>query len=240
METQLREFIKSWYDKKSGCPEQSDVNFFIAHVWKRDLKESKLDYEKMVVKEMLNKMVNKGLTNVKDIIRIWEELRAGVEIKANDITERNPRKKTSVENNVTYREYDMTDTHRNKIYSKGGTIYLKLASGETRKLGVIDPKEKMFIIKRERWKHLILANNSYGYNHHFFSIPSAAFNRVLVEDEHGRYIFPVSELINENSPYLHFLRKGFERQVCLTIPRMETFRQPDAQLAETTKDEIIK
>lgn len=237
MESKLLERIRNMYVKKSDA--RGDVNFFIAHIIKQDLKTLGLEYDKITGKDLLNEMVNGKFTKVDDIISAWNQIKS--EYK-NDISENasSKRENTKMIAPVSYKEYDMTDTHGNRLYSKGATVYLRLTKGETRKLGVIDPKEKIFAIKRERVKHLFRKFNAYGFNHHFFSTPTTAFDKILLEDDYGKYIFPVKEIINENSTYLHFLGQKFERQVFLKLERMETFRQDDASSIAGTEDEEIK
>ena len=150
METQsplspeLLEFIRNAYVKKPDC--RGDINFFIAHTFKRDLEKNGLDYDKISGKDLLNEMVNKKFTSVEDIITAWEKVKS--EYK-NDISENVASKRDNIKLSapVSYKEYDMTDTHGNRLYSKGATVYLQLEKGETRKLGVIDPKEKIFAME---------------------------------------------------------------------------------------------
>jgi hypothetical protein len=44
----------------------------------------------------------------------------------------------------------------------------------------------------------------------------------------------------ENSKFLNFLQKGFERQIFLQLERIETFKQDDASSVEGSEDEVIK
>jgi len=229
--------IKNIFLKKPEM--RSDVNFFIAHVFKSDLKKGGLDYEKITGKDLLNEMVNKRLSSVDEIIEVLEKLKD--EYK-NDISENvaSKRENSKVSKPVGMKEYDMVDTHGNRLYSKGATVYLKLAKGGHRKLGVIDPKQRVFAIKRERGEHLFRKFNAYGFNHHFFSTPSAVFDKILLEDEYGKYVFPVKEIINDHSTYLHFLGQKFERQVFLPLEVMERFRQDGVQSVEGSEDETVK
>ena len=238
MDEKLLEYIKSIYIKKFDA--RGDVNFFIAHTFKRDLKAIGIEYDKITGKDLLNEMVNSKLTNVDDIIEAWKQIKS--EYK-NDISENvaSKRENIKITEPVPYREYDMVDTHGNRIYSKGATVYLKLAGGgKIRRLGVIDPKEKVFAIKRRREDHLFLKWNSYGFNHHFFSTPTKAFNKILLEDEYGKYLFPVSQIINNDSVYLHFLGKKYERQVFLPLEIINTFKQDNAESVEGAEDEVVE
>lgn len=239
METQLEKFIRNMYDKKIDCRE--DVNFFIAHTWKRDLKEAGLSYDEMTTKDFLNAMVNQKLTDVRAIIMVWEKIKSGAGAASNDISENipeNKKKKSNNTDNISYREYDQTDTHGNKIYSKGATIYLKLQH-ETRKLGVIDPKQKVFAIKRERLKHLFRKNNSYGFNHHFLSTPTVVFDKILLEDDYGKFLIPTKYIL-ENAKFLNFLQKGFEKQVFLRLELIETFKQEEVVSVDGAEDETVQ
>lgn len=235
-EEALLEYVKNIYIKKPDVRE--DVNFFIAHIFKNDLKTIGIEYDKITGMDLLNEMVNSKLTNVRDIINAWEKIK--LEYK-NDISENVASKKenTKVKTPVSYKEYDMTDTHGNRLYSKGATVYLRLAKGEHRKLGVIDPKQKVFAVKRERIKHLFRKNNSYGFNHHFLSTPTIAFDKILLEDDYGKFLIPV-KYVMENGKFLNFLQKGFERQLFLQLERIETFKQDDALSVEGAEDEIVK
>lgn len=236
MDSKLLEHIRNIYIKKPDV--RDDVNFFIAHTFKDDLKNSGLNYEAMSAKELLNEMVNKKLTNVDEIISAWNQVKS--EYK-NDISENasSKRENPKISQPVSYKEYDMTDTHGNRLYSKGATVYLRLAKGEHRKLGVIDPKEKVFAIKRKRVGHLFKKWNAYGFNHHFFSTPTKAFDKILLEDEYGKFLFPVKKIM-EDPAYLHFRGQGFERQVFLALEIIETFKQDNAPSVEGAEDEIVK
>jgi hypothetical protein len=232
----LSNHIKNIFIKKPEM--RGDVNFFIAHVFKHDLKSGGLDYEKITGKDLLNEMVNKRLSSVDEIIEVLNKLKD--EYK-NDISENvaSKRENAKVSKPVGMKEYDMVDTHGNRLYSKGATVYLKLAKGEHRKLGVIDPKQRVFAVKRERMKHLFRKFNAYGFNHHFFSTPSAAFDKILLEDDFGKYLIPV-KMILEGS-YLHFLGNGFERQVFLPLERIELLKQDSGvESVEGAEDEAVK
>lgn len=236
MESKLVDQIRNIYIKKPDV--RDDVNFFIAHTFKNDLKSSGLNYETMTGKELLNEMVNKRFTSVDEIIEAWKQVKS--EYK-NDISENasSKRENTKVSQPVPYKEYDMVDTHGNRLYSKGATVYLHLKNGEHRKLGVIDPKEKIFAIKRERARHLFRKFNAYGFNHHFFSTPTVAFDKILLEDDYGKFLFPVKKIIQDSS-YLHYLGRGFERQVFLKLEIIETFKQDNAPSIEGAEDEEVK
>src|SRR3989304_1423 len=102
-QSKLEERIRSIYIKKLEC--RSDVNFFIAHVFKNDLKNNGLEYDKITGKELLNELVNKKLTDVNEIISAWSKVKS--EYK-NDISENvaSKRENTKQAEPVSYKEYD--------------------------------------------------------------------------------------------------------------------------------------
>lgn len=95
-------------------------------------------------------------------------------------------------------------------------IYLKLRHENTERiLGFVNTKDRVLHIKRKKAKHLFKKNNSYGFNEYLIN-NGQTFDKILLSDEDGNYLFPKS-LVSEKGSYLHFKQDGFERQLFLPV-----------------------
>lgn len=120
------------------------------------------------------------------------------------------------------------DKNGNKlILTVKGNVFLKLKNEKRkRKLGVINRAKKIFIIKRNRQKHLHRKTNSYGFNHHIIS-KAKTFDKILLKDEYGEYQFPISKILDHGKTFLHFMQKGFELQIFLPLEIIELHRKSE-------------
>lgn len=104
------------------------------------------------------------------------------------------------------------------------SIMLHLASeNKSRHIGILYVKDKTLRIKRTRSRHLFLKNNSYGFNEHIIRT-AILFDHVLLEDEHGLFMIPRSEIM-ANGTYLDFKQNGFEKQIFLSLEIIEQYRK---------------
>jgi hypothetical protein len=108
------------------------------------------------------------------------------------------------------------DKFNNSIIISGNIISIKLKSeARTREIGVINPKEKYFVVNRIREKHLFRKNNSYGFNHYILT-NAKKFDTIKLSDDFGTWLIPI-KLILEKGSFLHFNKDGFELQIFLPL-----------------------
>lgn len=113
------------------------------------------------------------------------------------------------------------------VIMMSGNVILKLASEtKQRRLGYIDRNKKTLIVKRKRDKHLHYKSNSYGFNHHILS-KAKTFDTILLEDEFGKYKFPVSKVMEHGRTHLQFKQQGFELQIFMPLEIIENCRVKD-------------
>ena len=111
---------------------------------------------------------------------------------------------------------------------ESGAVSLYLASiRQKRFLGSISFKERIFEVKRERYKHLMRANNSYGFNHHVLNKGGKLFDQIKLSDEYGEYLFSRTEVL-ERKMFMNFNKKGFELQIFypLELITLKKINQP--------------
>lgn len=112
----------------------------------------------------------------------------------------------------------------NKLFRKGDVIYLSLVSeGYSRKLGIIDEESKNLITTRVYSKHLYRNANSFGFNSEFLRNANIIENVKLLTDKDEIFIIPIKFILEEGS-YLHFKKKGFERQIFINIEKIKQFK----------------
>jgi len=95
------------------------------------------------------------------------------------------------------------------------TISLKLKDRPLRDIGIVDMGSRIIMMKRERKKHLFKKTNSYGFNEYLIR-NGKTFDKILLSDEDGFYLFP-KEVVIENNSYLHFKSDGYEKQLFLPL-----------------------
>lgn len=88
-----------------------------------------------------------------------------------------------------------------------------------RLLGNILPKARVFVVYRNRQKHLFKKNNSYGFNEHILRT-ATMFDHVELIDDFGIYKIP-RELILSSGTYLDFKSVGYEKQIFLSLDIIE-------------------
>lgn len=119
-----------------------------------------------------------------------------------------------------------SDEFGNKIIAEdiqiGQKLSLKLIS-ETKQrfLGLTDLKNKKFIIKRDRKRHLFRNGNAYGFNHHILS-NTKRFNKIMLSDNFDTWEIPVSYIL-EKGFFLNFKQQGFERQIFISLDDIKNF-----------------
>jgi hypothetical protein len=102
-------------------------------------------------------------------------------------------------------------------------IWLKLGSEQRkRKLGYINKSTKCFHIKRNRFKHLHLKTNSYGFNEYILNNLTEA-DTIELEDEQCRWKVPL-QYIKDNSFYLYFKNQGFEKQKFVPLETLNNYK----------------
>lgn len=106
-----------------------------------------------------------------------------------------------------------------------GKVLLKLVKEKhQRKLGIIDRARRILIIHRKRYKHLHKKMNGYGFNELLIS-KAKTFDKILLKDEYGEYVFPIAKIFDHGKRYLHFKGEGFELQLFLPIEIIELHKK---------------
>lgn len=105
------------------------------------------------------------------------------------------------------------------------TIGLKLASdSRQRRIGEINLKREILEVRRERERHLLQKNNSYGFNYHVIKT-GKLFKQIRLIDEIEEWLIP-KEFILENGQFLYFKNNGgFELQIFVTLDSIKQFRK---------------
>lgn len=86
---------------------------------------------------------------------------------------------------------------------------------EPRKIGVLDRKDRMLYVERNREKHLFKKGNAYGFNEKVIR-DAKAFDHVMLHDEYGDYKIPREEILKKGE-HLFFKEQGFELQIFLSL-----------------------
>lgn len=115
------------------------------------------------------------------------------------------------------------DRYDNYLSKRGNEIYLKLDSEKKeRLLGRVVGRELQ--VARVRSKHLFLKNSSYGFNEVLLK-RAKTFDKVRLM-ETNTYLIPVSFIL-ENGRYMFHKKKGFEKQLFVTLQQIEQFKVTD-------------
>lgn len=100
---------------------------------------------------------------------------------------------------------------------KGGkSYYMQLDNGEKRQLGIL--KNWKIIVRRDKEKHLMRANNSYWFNHKRLKEWFLVDTEVVLQEKDWktkRELKTTVWEILEKGSFLHFLSQGFEKQIFL-------------------------
>jgi hypothetical protein len=105
-----------------------------------------------------------------------------------------------------------------------GVIDIRLfirAKKEERKLGLVDKNKRILIITRQRNKHLLTCNNSYGFNYLLLN-EAQTFDTVLIRDDIAAFKVP-REVILKDGEFLFFKNKGFEKQIFIQLSKLERY-----------------
>ena len=105
-------------------------------------------------------------------------------------------------------------------------VTLKLKQEQKhRRIGVINIERKTIEVRRNKDKHLMRVNNSYGFNHKLLE-DAKLFDKVRLIDEVDEWLIP-KDWILKNGSFLHFKNVGFERQIFVNqVDMMEFLREP--------------
>jgi hypothetical protein len=99
-------------------------------------------------------------------------------------------------------------------------LYVK-AKKEERKLGLVDKEKRTLYISRDRSKHLLTSNNSYGFNYLLLN-EAKTFDIVLIRDSVSAFRVPRSVLLNKGE-FLFFKTQGFEKQIFVPLSVLDSF-----------------
>lgn len=118
------------------------------------------------------------------------------------------------------------DKEGNEIISerREGQIFLdlNLKGQKKRALGTIIIATKIFETQRNREKHLMLVNKSYGFNYKIIK-EAKLFDTIKLDDNYGRYIIPREEILNKGE-VLNFGKSGFELQIFYPISELQKWK----------------
>lgn len=117
----------------------------------------------------------------------------------------------------------MFDKQGDKFFTheKKGYLYIELRlASETHKrdVGRVRLKDRVLELVRQRDKHLMRKNNSYGFNEYMVR-NGRTFDTIELSDEKGTYSFP-KELVMEKGSYLHFKQEGYEKQLFVPLDEL--------------------
>lgn len=106
------------------------------------------------------------------------------------------------------------------------TISLQLAyERRSRKLGSIILSDRVFVVKRQRKKHLFRRFNAYGLNYMLLK-DAKLFDHVRIIDETEEWLIPVPYIL-EYGRMLHFEKSGgFELQIFIPLDSITRFIAP--------------
>lgn len=118
----------------------------------------------------------------------------------------------------------MQDNEGNRLYRVRDNIYLHLNSEpHPRLIGLIDEANNCLHVRRDSSKHLFIKGNAYGFNETILRT-ATKFDKVkLCIDKTNNYMIPVSVIL-EQGEYLNFKSQGFELQLFLKVPTIETYK----------------
>lgn len=133
-------------------------------------------------------------------------------------------------NGDTFRQFFIDDSGKNKMLFKVNDklviITLKLAGFKARRIGTVTRSTNTLDVVRKRDKHLHIKSNSYGFNYSVIS-KKTGIDWVRVSDDTGCYWKIPTKYILENGKFLFFLKQGFEKQIFLSLEKMEQFKIKD-------------
>lgn len=107
-------------------------------------------------------------------------------------------------------------------------IFISLVSEGSRErlIGEVDTQNKVLMVKRDKAKHYMRANNSYGFNRVVIEEVSV-FNRVLLMEIDGDaidyYLIPDVDILRKGHK-LNFVNQGFELQWFLPMVEIVKYK----------------
>ena len=96
------------------------------------------------------------------------------------------------------------------------------AKKEERKLGLVDKSKRTLYIERDRSKHLLTCNNSYGFNYPLLN-EAQTFDTVYIRDNISAYKVPRAVLL-EKGEFLFFKTQGLEKQIFILLSELDNYR----------------
>lgn len=111
-----------------------------------------------------------------------------------------------------------------KKSDKSIILSLKLKSKEKqRKLGVVSIAKKQLVVRRNRAKHLMRVNESYGFSHKLLEA-AKTFENVKLIDDTSEWLIPVKYIL-AHGVIMNFQEQGFERQIFIQLATIEHFKK---------------
>ena len=101
-------------------------------------------------------------------------------------------------------------------------IFLKLTSGETRKIASLNLNNSTLYIKRSPTKHLFRELNAYAFNYELINNEVFCYNKIIFMLASKKYVFS-REFVMENGIFQHHKKAGFELQ--LFVPKSLMLKQ---------------
>lgn len=99
-------------------------------------------------------------------------------------------------------------------------IYLK-KENRTRHIGDVNKKERCLYLSKDRSKHMLKVNSSYGFNWSLFKDYGATlFDSVFLYDKVAAFRFDRQFVLDNGQP-LFFKEEGFEKQLFVPIKTLE-------------------
>ncbi len=140
---------------------------------------------------------------------------------------RKPRKASQPKTAVVHRQFFMDEEGKNRVHTKSTektvAVSIKLASEtKARKIGVITKSTRTMVIERERYKHLFIKGNAYGFNEYILK-HAKLFNVIRLSDEFHDWKIPVEFILKEGK-YLNFKQQGFELQLFVSLEQLGPYR----------------
>lgn len=122
----------------------------------------------------------------------------------------------------------LSDEYGNLIISKNNgkriKVSLKLLSEKkSRLIGIINKATKSIAIERKRSQHLLIKANAYGFNYNLLH-SAKQFNTIRLQDEFNRWTIPLQYIL-ENGEFLFFKEQGFEKQIFISLNKIEQFKK---------------
>ena len=108
------------------------------------------------------------------------------------------------------------------------TLTLFLIDGSKRIIGQINKKSRVLKLIRNREKHLMRVNNSYGINY-FLIENGKLFNWIEITDDYASWTISKEYLI-ENSITMNFKKQGFEVQKFISIEMLDSYKNNKEQI----------